>query len=91
MHLVDGAGNLLAQADSPPLSGSYDTNYWWPGDRIRDPHAMAVPAEALGVPLTLRVGLYLPATGARVVPGESGGVDYVELGPFSIGASGTIE
>ncbi len=90
VHLVDGAGALVDQDDAPPLQGAYDTQYWWAGDRVRSTHTLAIATDSLNRPLTVRVGLYHPATGERVVPSSGDGRDYVELGPFSITPEGVV-
>ena len=72
VHLVDGEGELLAQDDAPPNAGRYPTSWWLPGDVIRDPHTLPLP----GTPTAgweLRVGLYDPATGARLPAFDSEG------------------
>ena len=88
VHLVDGEGNLVAQADAPPMDGHYDTLYWWPGDCVRSLSTLEVPASALAEPLTLRLGIYLPDSGVRVMPAGTNGRDYIEIGPFSIRSTG---
>lgn len=74
VHLVDGNGDeaLLAQDDAPPNAGRYPTSWWLPGDVIRDPHTLPLPA-APSAGWELRVGLYDPATGARLPAFDSEG------------------
>jgi hypothetical protein len=55
VHVLDGAGKIVAQQDSLPAGGSYPTDLWQTEDIIRDVHALAVPAQA---GLRLEVGLY---------------------------------
>ncbi len=86
VHLIDAEGELLAQDDAPPNAGRYPTSWWLPGDVIRDPHTLPLP----GTPAAgweLRVGLYDPATGARLpafdgegqrLPGDSATLDLEE-------------
>lgn len=91
VHLTDADGQMVAQADAPPLGGSFPTPYWAPGDLLRDPYRLRVPPEAAHGSLTLRVGLYQASTGARLqVQGSSPTVDYVEIGPFTLGPEGIV-
>lgn len=69
IHILDVAGNLIAQADRSPVNGLAPTHRWQPGDLVRDPLQLSFPPGAAEV----RVGLYteedgrLPLTGAASV------------------------
>ena len=65
VHLVDEAGNILAQSDGVPGQWARPTTGWLPGEYVLDMHTLALPAEATGT-LSVRVGLYDPATGQRL-------------------------
>lgn len=55
IHALDPAGNLIAQADGPPVAGLYPSSTWLPGQVIVDAHHVALAgAEAT----SLRMGLY---------------------------------
>ena len=86
VHLMDAEGELLAQDDAPPNAGRYPTSWWLSGDVIRDPHTLALPG-APSAGWELRVGLYDPATGARLpawddegqrLPGDSATLEIEE-------------
>ena len=66
VHLLDAAGNLVAQGDSPPTGGIYPTSAWPASQAVRDPHHFAVPAAVPPGQYRLVVGLYQPSTGARL-------------------------
>ena len=66
IHLVDEAGNIVTQADGVPGEWTRPTTGWLPGEYVMDTHTLNLPAELPPGPLTLRVGLYDPATGARL-------------------------
>jgi len=66
LHLIDSQGTLIAQADAPPLDGAYPTAWWSPGEVVRDPHRLSLPAEIPPGRYGLYVGLYHPATGGRL-------------------------
>jgi hypothetical protein len=56
VHLLDGGGQQIAQADSPPLAGLYPTSAWLPGSIITDVHEIQVSADS--TPAVLQIGLY---------------------------------
>ena len=66
IHLVDEAGNILAQSDAVPAGWTRPATGWLPGEYIVDPHALQLPAELPTGPLSLRVGLYDVETGERL-------------------------
>jgi hypothetical protein len=76
VHLVDEQGRIVAQADGEPSGWTRPTTGWLPGEYILDRHVLAAPDDVPGGPLSLRVGLYDPETGARL---SAGAADYVEL------------
>ena len=46
VHLVDNAGQIIAQSDAQPLKGQYPTSIWSPGETIADERVITgVPAE----------------------------------------------
>ncbi len=76
VHLVDEAGNILAQSDGVPGDWTRPTTGWLPGEYVTDVHTLILPAELPDGPLTLRAGLYDPATGERL---RTDGADFVTL------------
>ncbi len=78
VHLVDAAGQLVAQSDGPPRGGTYPTSIWNTGEQIIDTRAVALPAELTAGRYTLLVGLYDPANGARLPAVGADGVRYVD-------------
>ena len=64
-HLVAG-GELVAQHDSAPECGVNLTTRWEPGQVIRDPHLIEIPADAPPGLVTLLVGMYNLETLARL-------------------------
>jgi hypothetical protein len=76
LHLLDEAGQVIAQSDAVPASWARPTTSWLPPEVIKDVHTLDVPADvAPGDHLI--VGLYKPATGRRAI--TSGGADQVVL------------
>jgi hypothetical protein len=66
VHLLDTAGRLAAQVDSPPLSGTRPTTGWLPPEILVDPYSLVVPADSATGDYVLQVGLYDPITGVRL-------------------------
>jgi hypothetical protein len=60
VHLMDEAGELLAQDDGPPRNGWYPTFAWEAGDVIVDTRRLDVPELPAGQTVHVRVGMYLP-------------------------------
>jgi hypothetical protein len=78
VHVLDAAGNLVAQQDNMPQSGHYPTSLWSPGEVVLDPYVLNLPGGAQGGPYLLRIGLYDQQTGQRLqLQGENR--DYAEL------------
>lgn len=73
VHLVDATGNILAQSDAIPANWTRPTTGWLPGEYVVDTHTLSLPAELPTGPLSIRVGLYEPATGERL---RTDGADY---------------
>ncbi len=65
LHLRSSDGQVISQADGPPRNGSYPSTVWSSGEIVPDPHAIAIPNNALPGRYALVVGLYHPQTGAR--------------------------
>ncbi|MEZ4557664.1 MAG: phospholipid carrier-dependent glycosyltransferase [Caldilineaceae bacterium] len=83
VHLLNADGELVAQSDAEP-AGGYTTTAWLPGEVVADTHRISLPPVAAEQPLTLAVGLYDPAGGARAVAVDDAGArqpdDAVRLG-----------
>jgi hypothetical protein len=73
IHLVDQNGELVAQADGKPLLGLTATNVWRPGDQVRDPRQLLLPATPGDY--ELRLGLYQRETGVRLALASPTAVD----------------
>lgn len=66
VHLLDEAGDVVAQADGVPADGRYPTSAWEPGEQIVDSRLITLPAELPGGELRVIVGLYNPVDGGRL-------------------------
>jgi hypothetical protein len=73
IHLVNSAGTLSAQLDSPRGVTHQTTRYWKPGDVFSDTYPVDIPATAYAPDDTVvRVGLYLPGGSRLTVRGAEG-------------------
>jgi hypothetical protein len=77
VHVLNEAGQLVAQDDSVPALWTSPTDAWQPGQTIIDFHAIPVKPETY----TLVAGLYDPDTGARVAVGAD---DHVVLTTITV-------
>jgi len=58
VHVINAAGQLVAQNDMQPQSGFAPTSQWKPGAAITDRHGLILPATLAPGDYTVRVGLY---------------------------------
>lgn len=74
LHLLDGAGNVMAQRDGEPGGGARPTTGWAAGERITDNHGLLLPPDLPPGDYTLRLGLYdaLDPTARLEVAGADG-------------------
>jgi hypothetical protein len=66
LHVYDGTGKLIAQADGYPLLGLFPPQRWQLGDRVRDVRYLELPDATADQPYTVAVGWYDTATGQRL-------------------------
>ena len=66
VHVFAPDGTLAAQADAVPVYWTYPTTAWRPGETIRDVHVIPLDAELPRGDYRVLVGMYDPATGARL-------------------------
>jgi Protein O-mannosyl-transferase TMEM260-like len=79
VHLLDPAGQAVAQSDRQPGGVYYPTTLWRPGERLRDDHRLTVPAGTPPGVYRLLAGMYaltddgmLKPLGDPVVIGQVG-------------------
>ncbi len=82
-HLLDAAGQVIAQNDSLPTNGSRPTTGWLQGEYVTDPHVLVFNSQGQNYTGTasIEVGLYDPTTNKRVL--LANGADHVLL-PISV-------
>ncbi|MEZ4861531.1 MAG: hypothetical protein R3C14_09500 [Caldilineaceae bacterium] len=72
VHLVDGAGQLVAQQDHPLADGVLPTRLWLPGLAVADHYQLTLPPDTPPGAYTLWLGLYTWPSGTRL-PLTAGG------------------
>jgi hypothetical protein len=72
VHLVNAAGETIAQVDTNFAETGFPTSTWYAGATISTTHQLAVPTDTSG-PLRLRIGLYFLPTLERLEVTDSGG------------------
>jgi hypothetical protein len=88
LHLVNEKGDIVAQQDrTPGQGGMHPTTGWPPGEVITDPVELPLPASIAPGRYTIRLGMYLPPDGPRllVLDGEGQAIsDFVEVMAFEV-------
>ncbi len=84
VHLVDQDGQIVAQVDAQPLSGLAPTARWQPGDIVRDPTLIELPADLRPGRYTLNVGMYWREDGSRLPLDGGAGEDAIMLVELSL-------
>jgi len=89
-HLLDSREKIWAQHDGIPGDGNRPTLGWVPGEVIVDIHRLTIRPDAPQGSYILEIGMYNPATGARLPVLQPDGVplgDRILLGQVSVEAS----
>jgi hypothetical protein len=76
VHMIDSSGDIVAQADGPPLHGYWPTSDWEPGIVVSDHHRLVHGIDTSREAYTIVIGLYDPASGLRVPAYNSSGVAW---------------
>jgi hypothetical protein len=86
VRAVDGAGQIQARADSPPMMGFWPTSRWEAGKLVADEQVLLRPPETAAGRYRLEVGMYDPQTWAVLEPasGERGQGGGLLLGEVSL-------
>lgn len=66
VHLLDAGDNVVAGNDTQPVSNTYPTTIWSPGERILDRHTLPTPNSLSPGQYRLAIGLYYQPTGERL-------------------------
>jgi hypothetical protein len=89
VHLVNDAGEIVAQVDEKPLGGDYPTQFWQIGEEVQDAHRLSVPGDLLPGEYNLDGGLYVLETGERLpIVGAEEGQTHFSLGSLTVSPDG---
>jgi hypothetical protein len=67
IHLIDDAGNIVAQVDYVPQNWAYPTNWWEADEYVQDEVVLPITDLPTGT-YEMWLGLYDPDTNVRLVP-----------------------
>ena len=70
---------IVAQKDGPPQGGGYPTSFWEAGEVVIDDRVIEIPAHAPIGKFPIKVGLYRPADGARLIVDGDPAVNEITL------------
>jgi hypothetical protein len=84
VHVVDQAGNTVAQQDRPPLQGFAPTNLWTPGLRLMDHFAIPLPIDLPTGQYTVQVGFYTADGRLPVLRGQEAVGDFAPIGSLRV-------
>ena len=89
LHVVDEQGQIVAQHDlGPGKRGKQPTTSWLPGEVVLDPVDLSLPPDLSPGLYTLRLGMYLPPAGPRLLvldEKEQPVADFIEVGTLEVG------
>lgn len=82
VHLIANE-QIIAQHDSEPVADLRPTTGWQPGETLTHQIALEIPADLPPGELRLRIGLYDPDTGGRLLTGD--GAEFYVTEPITLG------
>ena len=87
VHVLNAAGQTVAQRDAPPWQGRFPTSSWRAGTLIVDVNDLPLPADLPVGDYTLVVGMFDPASGAHPptqVDGKPSGDSTTTIGTIRV-------
>jgi Dolichyl-phosphate-mannose-protein mannosyltransferase len=86
VHVLDAAGNTVAQRDAPPWQGRFPTSSWRTGTLVVDVNDLALPKELAAGEYTIAIGMFDPASGAHPPTSVDGRlIDQVRVAVIRVG------
>jgi hypothetical protein len=73
VHLLDAAGRVRAQHDSPPLNGRYPTHNWLPHQIVEDKISLPLGPDLPPGEYRIEVGMYELGSGQRLAVSSNDG------------------
>jgi len=88
LHVVDRQGQIVTQHDREPgIRAKQPTTAWLPGEVVLDPVDLTLPPDIPPGQYSLRLGMYLPPDGPRLLVLDDAGqttADFVEIGTVEV-------
>ncbi len=84
VHLLNAAGERVAQSDGQPAVWTRPTSGWRVGETVEDRHGLSLPADLPPGSYSLVVGLYTPSDGVRLHAPD--GADAIVLTTIEVGS-----
>lgn len=66
VHVLDGSGKIVAQADQQPLAGTYPTSIWDANEKVQDEVTIQMPSDIAAGAYKLEIGMYDSETQKRL-------------------------
>ena len=76
--MLNATGDIVAQADGPPLKGDWPTSAWDLGQPVRDLRHLAYSRALPPGDYSVLVGLYDPDSGLRAAAHARDGSEYAD-------------
>lgn len=73
VHVLDNAGQIVAQRDNMPRDDDLPTTQWPLGSLVDDPHLVPIPASTHAGEYRVAIGMYVLQTGARLPVRDASG------------------
>jgi hypothetical protein len=73
VHVVDENGQLVTQFDGVPMAGTRPLSTWTRDENLLDAYTLDLPSGDCASGCALRVGMYSPASGARLPAVDASG------------------
>jgi hypothetical protein len=87
VHVLNQAGQIVAQRDTPPWQGRFPTSSWRPGTLVVDVNDLPLPPGLPPGTYTIVVGMFDPATGGHpqtLLDGRPAGDSAVRVGTLQV-------
>jgi 4-amino-4-deoxy-L-arabinose transferase-like glycosyltransferase len=78
-QMRDAENHIVAQKDDQPQVGAYPTSFWDAGEVVIDDRMIEIPTNAPAGKFPLKIGLYRPADGARLMIDGDPAVNEITL------------
>jgi|GEM_PF-676054 len=86
VHVLDPAGQIVAQADRMPGNGQRATTTWAPGEYLQDRYDFTIPQNAVAGSYSVELGMYDAQTGKRLPVTLASGQtsDHIVVDSFAV-------